>query len=272
MGVLEGQVALVTGAGSGIGRAVVTRFIEEGARVGVIERVAARAEELRREFGDKIVGIPGDVVQLADNKRAVAETVRAFGRLDVFVGNAGVFDVYASVAEMPEEQLGRAYDELFGVNVKGVIYGVRAALPELRKTSGSMVFTASVAGLNSGGGGALYTASKHAVVGLIRELAVELAPDIRVNGVAPGGTMTDLRGLQSLGNDDRSQFAAPGMADRLRAGNPLHMALEPADLAGAYLFLSSRRDAGGITGTTVTVDAGGMLRVPRPRADQGAGR
>jgi NAD(P)-dependent dehydrogenase (short-subunit alcohol dehydrogenase family) len=132
MGVLEGQVALVTGAGSGIGRAVVTRFIEEGARVGVIERVAARAEELRREFGDKVVGIPGDVVQLADNKRAVAETVRAFGRLDVFVGNAGVFDVYASVAEMPEEQLGRAYDELFGVNVKGVIYGARAALPAPR--------------------------------------------------------------------------------------------------------------------------------------------
>ena len=272
MGVLEDQVALVTGGGSGIGRAIVARFIEEGARIGVLERVAARAEELRGAFGDKVIGIPGDVAQLADNKRAVAETVRAFGRLDVFVGNAGVFDVYASIADMPEEQLSRAYDELFGVNVKGVIYGARAALPELGKTSGSMVFTASVAGLNSGGGGALYTASKHAVVGLIRELAVELAPSIRVNGVAPGGTMTDLRGLQSLGNDDRSQFAAPGMADRLSAGNPLHMALEPADLAGAYLFLSSRRDARGITGTIVTVDAGGMLRVPRPRADQGGGR
>jgi NAD(P)-dependent dehydrogenase (short-subunit alcohol dehydrogenase family) len=269
MGVLDGQVALVTGGGSGIGRAVVARFIEEGARVGILERVAARAEELRAEFGDKALGIPGDVAQLADNKRAVAETVRAFGRLDVFIGNAGVFDVYAAVADMPEEQLGRAYDELFGVNVKGVIYGARAALPELRKTSGAMVFTASVAGLNSGGGGALYTASKHAVVGLIRELAVELAPEIRVNGVAPGGTMTDLRGLQSLGNDDRSQFAAPDMADRLRAGNPLHMALQPADLAGAYLFLSSRRDARGITGTIVTVDAGGMLRVPRPRIEGG---
>jgi len=270
MGVLEGQVALVTGGGSGIGRAVVARFIEEGARVGVVERVASRTEELRSEFGDRVVGIPGDVAQLADNKRAVAETVRGFGRLDVFVGNAGIFDVYASVADLPEGQLERAYDELFGVNVKGVIYGARAALPELRKTAGSMVFTASVAGLNSGGGGALYTASKHAVVGLIRELAVELAPGIRVNGVAPGGTMTDLRGLQSLGNDDRSQFAAPGMADWLRAGNPLGMALEPADLAGAYLFLSSRRDARGITGTIVTVDAGGMLRVPRPRTEGGS--
>jgi NAD(P)-dependent dehydrogenase (short-subunit alcohol dehydrogenase family) len=272
MRVLEGQVALVTGGGSGIGRAVVARFIEEGARVGVMERVASRAEELCEEFGDKLVGIPGDVAQLADNKRAVAETVGTFGQLDVFVGNAGIFDVYASVADMPEEQLSRACDELFGVNVKGVIYGARAALPELRKTSGSMLFTASIAGLNSGGGGALYTASKHAVLGLIRELAVELAPGIRVNGVAPGGTMTDLRGLQALGNDDRSQFAAPGMADRLRGGNPLRMALEPGDLAGAYLFLSSRRDARGITGTIVTVDAGGMLRMPPPRTDQGGGR
>jgi NAD(P)-dependent dehydrogenase (short-subunit alcohol dehydrogenase family) len=272
MGWFDGQVALVTGGGSGIGRAVVARFIEEGGRVGVMERVVARAEQLRDEFGDKVIGSAGDVAQLADNKRAVAETVRAFGRLDVFVGNAGIFDVYASVADLPEEQLSRAYDELFGVNVKGLIFGARAALPELRKTAGSMVFTASVAGLNSGGGGALYTASKHAVVGLIRELAVELAPEIRVNGVAPGGTMTDLRGLTSLGNDDRSQFAAPGMAERLRAGNPLRMALEPADLAGAYLFLSSRRDARGITGTIVNVDAGAMLRQPRPRSPHGEGR
>ncbi len=265
MGWLDGQVALVTGGGSGIGRAVVARFIEEGARVGVMERIATRADQLRSEFGDAVIGIAGDVARLADNKRAVAETVRAFGRLDIFVGNAGVFDTYAKFAEFDEEKLDHAYDELFGVNVKGVIYGAKAALPELMKTTGCMVFTASVAGFNSGGGGALYTASKHAVVGLIRQLAVELGPQIRVNGVAPGGTMTDLRGLVSLGNDDRSQFAAPGMADQLRAHNPLHIALEPADIAGAYVFLSSRTSARGITGTIVRVDAGGMLRMPRQR-------
>ena len=101
MGWFDGQVALVTGGGSGIGRAVVARFIEEGGRVGVMERVVARAEQLRDEFGDKVIGSAGDVAQLADNKRAVAETVRAFGRLDVFVGNAGIFDVYASVADLP---------------------------------------------------------------------------------------------------------------------------------------------------------------------------
>ena len=265
MGWLDGQVALVTGGGSGIGRAVVERFIAEGARVGVMERVATRADQLRSEFGDRVVGIAGDVARLADNKRAVMETVRAFGRLDVFVGNAGVFDVYAKLAEFDDDKLGQAYDELFGVNVKGVIFGVKAALPELKKAAGSIVLTASVAGQNSGGGGALYTASKHAVVGLIRQLAVELGPDIRVNGVAPGGTMTDLRGLQSLGNDDRSPFAVPGMADQLRAHNPLRVALEPPDLAGAYVFLSSRTSARGVTGSIVTVDAGATLRQPRPR-------
>ena len=265
MGWLDGQVALVTGGGSGIGRAVVARFIEEGARVGVLDRVAERAAQLRADFGNRVVALAGDVAQIGDNKRAVAETVGAFGRLDIFVGNAGVFDVYAPLAEFAEEKLSQAIDELFAVNVKGCFFGARAALPELMKTEGSMVFTASVAGLNSGGGGTLYTASKHAVVGLIRQLAVEVGPRVRVNGVAPGGTMTDLRGLVVLDQDDHSQFADPGMEERLRGGNPLQLALQPEDLAGAYVFLSSRTNAKGITGTILTVDAGSMLRMPRRR-------
>ena len=263
MGMLDGQVALVTGGGSGIGRAVVSRLVEEGARVGVMERVANRADALRSHFGAAVVAIPGDAGNIVDNNRAVAETVTAFGKLDVFVGNAGVFDVYAKLDDLAEDDLTRAYDELFGVNVRGCIFGAKAALSALRKSGGSIIFTASVAGLNSGGGGALYTASKHAVVGLIRELAVELAPDIRVNGVPPGGTMTDLRGLAALGNDDRSQFANPAIEERLRTGNPLRLALHPDDLAGAYVFLASRRDARGITGAILTVDGGAMLRMPR---------
>jgi len=263
MGWLDGQVVLVTGGGSGIGRAVVARFVEEGARVGVMERVAARAEQVCTDFGAVVIGVAGDVSRIDDNRRAVAETVAAFGRLDVFVGNAGIFDVYASFADLSDDKLSEACDELFGVNVKGCLFGAKAALPELRKTGGSIILTASVAGLNSGGGGVLYTASKHAVVGIVRELAAELGPDIRVNGVAPGGTMTDLRGLVSLGDDDRSQFANPGIAERLRAGNPLRTVLTPEDLAGAYVFLASRRNARGITGSIVTVDAGAMLRLPR---------
>ena len=156
-----------------------------------------------------------------------------------------------------------ACDEQFAVNVKGVVLGAKAALPELAKSGGAMVFTASIAGFNSGGGGALYTASKHAVVGLIRQLAAELGPRIRVNGVAPGGTMTDLRGLSALGREGHSHFTDPGAEERLRSNNPLGKALVPDDLAGAYVFLASRANAGGITGTVVTVDAGATLRMPR---------
>jgi NAD(P)-dependent dehydrogenase (short-subunit alcohol dehydrogenase family) len=264
MGLLDGQVALVTGGGSGIGLAVVTRMIEEGARVGVFDRVGARVEQLRTKFGKSVVAIAGDVALLGDNKRAVAETVDAFGRLDAFIGNAGVFDRFIPLLEIPEDQLSAACDELFGVNVKGCFFGAKAALPELQKTDGCMIFTASVAGLNSGGGGTIYTASKHAVVGLIRQLAVEVGPRIRVNGVAPGGTRTDLRGLAVLHQHEVSHFAGSGWEERLRANNPLHMVLEPGDLAGAYVFLASG-NARGVTGTILTVDAGSTLRMPRRR-------
>jgi NAD(P)-dependent dehydrogenase (short-subunit alcohol dehydrogenase family) len=265
MGLLDGQVALVTGGGSGIGRAVVARFVAEGAKVGVMDRVASRTEALRADLGGAVVGVAGDVARFDDNRQAVAETVRAFGRLDILVGNAGVFDGNQRLDELPDDRLGAAFDEQFAVNVKGLVFGVKAALPELSKNGGSIVFTASVAGFNSGGGGALYTASKHAVVGLIRQLAVELGPKIRVNGVAPGGTMTDLRGLSALGREGHSHFADAGTEERLR-NNPLGMALHPDDLAGAYLFLASPGLARGVTGTVVTVDAGSTLR--RPRTNQ----
>jgi NAD(P)-dependent dehydrogenase (short-subunit alcohol dehydrogenase family) len=263
MGWLDGSVALVTGGGSGIGRAIVARFVEEGARVGVLESVADRVEQLRTDFGNAAVAVQGDVTHLDDNKRAVEATVRAFGQLDTFIGNAGIFDNFLSLPDVPEDRLAKAFDELFAVNVKGYVLGAKAALPALQTTAGCMVFTASVAGLNSGGGGSLYTASKHAVVGLIRQLAVELAPLVRVNGVAPGGTRTDLRGLAALGQDERSQFAGPGWEERLRTNNPLQLALQPDDLAGAYVFLASKENAKGITGAIMTVDAGSTLRMPR---------
>jgi NAD(P)-dependent dehydrogenase (short-subunit alcohol dehydrogenase family) len=263
MGWLDGHVALVTGGGSGIGRAVVARFVEEGARVGVLDRVAERATKLRADFGAAVTAVPGDVTRREDNARAVAETVAAFGRLDVFVGNAGVFDGFVPFPELPEERLSAAFDELFAVNVKGYLLGAKAALPELAKAEGSMVFTASVAGLTSGGGGAIYTASKHAVVGMIRQLAVELAPRVRVNGVAPGGTVTDLRGLAALGADGVTHWTAPDAEARLSAGSPLQRALQPSDLAGAYVLLASRTSGRGMTGEIITVDGGATLRRPR---------
>ena len=260
MGWLDGQVALITGGGSGIGLAIVSRFVEEGARVGVMDRFPERVEQLRAEFGESVVALQGDVALLGDNKRAVEQTVGAFGKLDVFVGNAGIFDSRQRLDDFPEEQLAEAFDELFGVNVKGCFLGAKAAVSDLAKTKGCMVFTASVAGFNSGGGGALYTASKHAVVGMIRQLAAELAPDIRVNGVAPGGVRTDLRGLVALDTADRSNFADPATEERMRANNPLKMVLQPRDIANAYLFLASRENAAGITGSIIPTDAGSLLR------------
>jgi NAD(P)-dependent dehydrogenase (short-subunit alcohol dehydrogenase family) len=264
MGWLDGQVALVTGGGSGIGRGIVARFLAEGARVGVLERFPDRVEQLRADFGTAVCPIQGDVTRLEDNQRVVAETVRAFGQLDIFVGNAGIFDSFLRFEDLPEDALSAAFDEQFGVNVKGCLLGAKAALPELMKTEGCMVFTASVAGFNSGGGGVLYTASKHAVVGMIRQLAAELGPRIRVNGVAPGGTRTDLRGLAVVGREAQSHFADPGIAERMRVNNPLQIALQPADLASAYVFLASRANAQGLTGSIITVDAGSSLRWSRP--------
>jgi NAD(P)-dependent dehydrogenase (short-subunit alcohol dehydrogenase family) len=265
MGWLEGHVALVTGGGSGIGRGIVERFLAEGARVGVLERIPARVKQLKADLGKSMVAIQGDVTRFEDNKRAVEQTADTFGQLDIFVGNAGVFDRYMSLIDLPEDKLGEAFDEQFAVNVKGCLLGAKAALPELLKTEGCMVFTASVAGFNSGGGGVLYTASKHAVVGVIRQLAIELAPRVRVNGVAPGGVQTDLRGLAALGHSEQSHWAAAGVdwEERLRASSPLQIVIQPQDLASAYVFLASRENARAMTGVIVQVDAGSSLRMLR---------
>lgn len=230
MGLLDGKSVLLTGGGSGIGRAVVEKFISEGARIGVLERVQERADELKKDFGDSLLPIVGDVREMADNERAVSETVRAFGKLDVFVGNAGVFDGFRPLADIEKDKLKQACEDLFAVNVIGYILGAKATLGELQKTEGRMVFTASFAGFNAAGGGVIYTASKHAVVGMIRQLAHELKPTIQVNGVAPGGVYTDLRGITSLGLGQESTFAQ-AKPEFLQA---------PAEQAGAYLFLASK--------------------------------
>jgi NAD(P)-dependent dehydrogenase (short-subunit alcohol dehydrogenase family) len=124
-----------------------------------MDRLAERGEGLRGQFGDKVTAVAGDVSRLDDNKRAVAATVAAFGRLDIFVGNAGVLDGFIPLAQMAEDRLAAACDELFAVNVKGCILGAKAALSELDKSAGSMIFTASGAGFTSAGGGVIYSAS-----------------------------------------------------------------------------------------------------------------
>lgn len=260
MGWLDGQVALVTGGGSGIGRAVVARFVEEGARVAVVDQSAASLHQLQKDFPD-VVTVEGDVRSIGDNEGAVAAVVGAFGRLDVFVGNAGMWDHSASLSQLSSEQLDTYFDELFGVNVKGYLLGAKAAMPALLKSdAASIIFTASTAAFYPAGGGPLYTASKHAVVGLVKQLAYELAPRIRVNAVAPGATRTDIWSQDNLEQPDARFAALPDIENLVRAITPLGMMQEPADHAGAYVMLASTANSRAMTGVVLSSDGGVGVR------------
>jgi NAD(P)-dependent dehydrogenase (short-subunit alcohol dehydrogenase family) len=271
MGWLDGDVALVSGAGSGLGRALVDRFVAEGARVVAFDRSPERVEAVVAAHPDRVTGLVGDVTVAADNEAAVARALSAFGRLDTFVGNAGLFDYGARLVDTPIEALGRGFDELFAVNVKGYLLGVKAAAEALIAASGSVVLTASLSSRNAGVGGAVYTASKHAVVGLVEQLAFELAPRVRVNGVAPGFMRTDIRGPSALGLADRTLDSMPDLDGLARALLPLRFLPDPADYTGHYVQLASRANAAATTGVVVDCDGGFSVRgmPPPPGAQTG---
>lgn len=257
---LDGRRALVVGAGSGIGRAVVDAFLQEGARVAVLERDPHKCAALREALPE-IPVTEGDATARAANDDAVAAAVAAFGGLDVLVNCVGIFDFYRGVSELDAELIDEAFDEIFRTNVKSHLHSVRAALPALREAASSgstsvVLLTESTSGYYPGRGGVLYVSSKFAVRGMVTALAHELAPDIRVNGVAPGGTLnTDLRGLASLDLDDKRLDDSPGRAADLAGRVPLQVALSGPDHAWSYVFLASDR-ARGITGDVLHTDGG----------------
>lgn len=258
-GRLAGEAILITGGGSGLGRAVVERFLTEGARIGVLERSADKVAQLNADFGADVVAVQGDVRSLDDNRRAVAETVARFGKLDGFVGNAAIWDHGAGLLATDGDRLAQGFDELFAINVKGYLLGAKAAAPELVKSQGSMIFTLSNAAFYPAGGGPLYTASKHAAVGLIRQLAYELAPKVRVNGVAPCGMASDLRGPESLGQQDL-RIMDSRTPDAIRSILPLQFFPEPADFTGPFVMLASRADNRTLSGVLINADAGLAIR------------
>ncbi len=261
MGWLDNDVALVTGGGSGIGLAVVRRFLAEGARgVGVLLRDPRQAEALKEEFGARVHPVRGDVRVYADHERAVAETVAAYGKLDTLVGNAGMWDFFSGLMKGEPDALAASFDELFAVNVKGYLLAARAAAPALRATNGSMIFTLSNASFYAGGGGPVYVASKHACVGLVRQLAYELAPHVRVNGVAPGGTVTPLKGPEALGKQDARLSAIPGFGAAVADAVPLELIAQPEDHAGHYVLLASRANSRATTAAILQSDGGWEVR------------
>ncbi len=259
---LSGYVAAVTGGGSGIGRAVVERYLAEGAStVVVLDRDTDALARMLGAYAGRLVCLQGDVCDPANHATMVEAAMHCGGRLDVLVGNAGIFDFNRPLRSYSPVTLIATLEELVAVNIRGYLLAAQAAIDVLAASGGSMIFTASIAGFHAGCGGALYTITKHAVVGLVRQLALELAPEIRVNGVAPGGTLTNLRGAAALGHEARSVAAVEAEAERkIAASVPLRFAQRAADHAGLYVLLASRENARAMTGEVLMSDGGVGVR------------
>ena len=247
----EGKTALVTGGAKGIGRATAARFAEAGANVGIIDVDRAALEETctaLRAHGS-VVALPADLSIAEEVDRAVQDLVREFGRLDVLVNNAAVHFARAIDAYSPTE-----IDRIINVNLKGTLFAVRSSVAALRRTRGSIVSVSSMTGLVGQTNGAVYVATKGAVISLTKALALELGADgIRVNCVCPAGVDTALmRNWAATTPDPEATLRGQGamhLMDRMA---------EPDEIAGAILFLASP-DAAFITGTTLPIEGGATL-------------
>lgn len=252
---LSDKVALVTGGGSGIGRAVVEGFVGESMKVGALEISPEKIEELE-ELGSNVKAIRGDATGLEDNKRALSETVDAFGGLDVLVCCVGLWDNQAKMKRIPKEKLDEAFDEIFAINVKSYVLATKVCTDTLIESEGCIIYTLSNSAFYPDGGGPLYMASKFAVRGLLCEMAYELAPKVRVNGVAPGGTATEIVGLKSLDQEEEAMLTSQEMRKGLASIAPLQIEIEPKDHVGAYLYLANKEQSWSVTGVVINSDGG----------------
>lgn len=242
---LDNKVALVTGAGSGIGQCIAETYAREGARVALSDINFDAVQSAARAIGNNAIALHCDVAKKTEFEASVADTVSAFGRLDILVNNAGTTHVNKPMLDITEGE----YDRTFAVNVKGVFFGCQAVVPVFRKQGGGVIINiGSTAGLRPRPGLAAYNATKGAVHTLTKALAVELAADrIRVCAFAPVATDTPL--LPSfLG-------PAAGMREKFIATVPLGRLAHVQDMANAALFLASA-EAEFVTGNIVEVDGG----------------
>jgi len=260
-GLLEGKVAVITGAGSGVGRAAVKLWTQHGAKVIAADIDLPNAEESVRLAGAQqgaAKAVRCDVSDPASIGAAVALAVETFGRLDVIYNNAGITIMpvpgvgLRKLVDAPADEMRRVED----VNINGVIYGCQAAIRQFdsqaangQGSGGVIVNTASVAGM-IGYGGVLYGTTKGAVVQLTRSLAIEVADQgIRVNSVCPAGMLTHYSGMDPDSPNKDAILAGMGKA------HPLGRAIDPADTAAAAMFLASDL-ASNITGVNLPVDGG----------------
>ncbi|WP_216893080.1 glucose 1-dehydrogenase [Nocardia sp. ncl2] len=245
-GRLAGKVAVITGAGSGIGRASALLFAAEGARV-VCADLSGHEKETAAEIGDAALAVHADVARAQDVSAMIDTAVAHFGRLDILFNNAGLSGRRGPAAERDEAD----FDHVIGVNLKGAFLGMKYAIPAmLTGGGGSVISTASAAGLVGWKDLALYSAAKGGVVQLTKSVALDYArQNIRVNAICPGMTWTGLAG----GNQ------SPTPPPDLIPPQPVHRWGMPHELAAAALFLASD-ESSFITGTAIPVDGGYVAR------------
>jgi NAD(P)-dependent dehydrogenase (short-subunit alcohol dehydrogenase family) len=250
MSTKDDRVVLITGGAGGMGRAIATRFLEAGAQVAISDLDPKRVEEARKALG-AVVGITADVTRVADCARMVTETVAKLGRLDVLVAAAGIW------TEGPSDEATEAeWDKVIDVNLKGVFFTNRYAIPALEKTGGIIINIASDAGLVGNAGAAIYCASKGGVVLVTKALAVELAPrGIRALAICPGDVETPMLHYQAntFGKDDPQAYYA-NLRKRYPQGERARF-IQPEEVAELVYMAASPR-LGALTGAAVSFDFG----------------
>lgn len=240
---------LITGGTRGIGRATVVAFLEAGARVAVNGRTVESTTSALAALGNKakLVAAPGNVASEAGCKTIVDAALDGLGGLDILVNSAGIGDV-ASIEQVSEA----FWDEMLAVNLKGAFFCIRWALKALRESKGNIVNLASDAGLTGDvGSGAVYCASKGGLVNMTRAMALELAPDVRVNSVCPGYVDTDMVRRDGIEKADDPVAAEQALRDYA----PLKRIATPKEIANAILYLASD-DARFVTGAAFQIDGG----------------
>jgi NAD(P)-dependent dehydrogenase (short-subunit alcohol dehydrogenase family) len=242
------RVFLVTGGGRGIGRGIVKRLSDEGARIGLVDRAASAGRDAVDEYGDRVRFVRADVAREADVRRAVTTVVRWGGRLDGVVNNAGL----ASPESGPPEKLAlAAWRRVLDVNLTGPFLVAKHAIPHLRRTRGAIVNLGSTRALQSEPNTIAYSATKGGIAALTHSLAISLGPDIRVNCIEPGWIATSAFA-------PRDERAKPALSARDHAQHPVGRVGTPEDIASLCAWLLSE-EAGFVTGATYVSD-GGMTR------------